>query len=65
MLGGCAAYHAYIASTLPVQTLLQPRDYINAFQLIIALLLLLASITIAQPTMSAPLYQAAPQARLH
>ena len=52
--------YAYIASTLPVQTLLQPRDYINAFQLIVALLLLLTSITIAQPTMSAPLYQAAP-----
>jgi len=32
--------YAYIASTLPVTTLLQPRDYINAWQLIVAMILL-------------------------
>jgi len=34
--------YASIASTLPVTTLLQPRDYINAWQLFIAMGLLLA-----------------------
>ncbi len=32
--------YAYIASMLPVTTLLQPRDYINSHQLIVALFLL-------------------------
>jgi carbon starvation protein len=32
--------YAYIASMLPVTTLLQPRDYINSHQLIVALVLL-------------------------
>jgi carbon starvation protein len=32
--------YAYIASVLPVTTLLQPRDFINAFQLMVAMLLL-------------------------
>jgi carbon starvation protein len=34
--------YAYIASTIPVTTLLQPRDYINAWQLFIAMGLLIA-----------------------
>jgi len=34
--------YAYIASTLPVTTLLQPRDFINAWQLFIAMALLCA-----------------------
>ncbi len=46
--------YAYIASTLPVQTLLQPRDYINSHQLFIALGLLAVGILIAHPTMVAP-----------
>ena len=33
--------YAFIASTLPVTTLLQPRDYINAWQLFVAMGLLL------------------------
>jgi len=33
--------YAFIASTLPVTTLLQPRDYINAWQLFIAMALLI------------------------
>jgi carbon starvation protein len=32
--------YAYFASVLPVTTLLQPRDYINAYQLLIAMVLL-------------------------
>ncbi len=32
--------YAYIASVLPVTTLLQPRDFINAYQLLIAMTLL-------------------------
>lgn len=35
--------YAWIASTLPVTTLLQPRDYINAWQLFIMMALLLIS----------------------
>jgi carbon starvation protein len=46
--------YAYIASTLPVTTLLQPRDYINAFQLCIAMLLLLLGVVIMHPPMVAP-----------
>jgi len=36
--------YAYVASTLPVTTLLQPRDYINAWQLFIAMGLLLVGV---------------------
>ena len=46
--------YAYIASTLPVTTLLQPRDYINAFQLCIAMLLLTLGIIATHPVMVAP-----------
>lgn len=46
--------YAYIASILPVQVLLQPRDYINAFQLVCAMGLILLGILITQPAMSAP-----------
>jgi len=46
--------YAYIASTLPVQTLLQPRDYINSHQLFVALGLLLLGVLVAHPTMVAP-----------
>lgn len=46
--------YAYVASTLPVTTLLQPRDYINAFQLCIAMALLLLGVLIVHPPMVAP-----------
>jgi len=39
--------YAWIASTLPVTTLLQPRDYINAWQLFIAMALLAAGVVSA------------------
>jgi carbon starvation protein len=46
--------YAYIASTLPVQKLLQPRDYINSHQLFIALAILVLGILVAHPIMVAP-----------
>ncbi len=52
--------YAYIASTLPVQTLLQPRDYINSHQLVIAMVLLGLGILIASPEMVAPAYNPEP-----
>jgi carbon starvation protein len=46
--------YAYAASILPVTVLLQPRDYINAFQLCIAMALLLLGIFVTHPPMVAP-----------
>ena len=46
--------YAYVASTLPVQTLLQPRDYINAQQLLIALALLCIGLFVSNPEIVAP-----------
>jgi len=46
--------YAYIASILPVQTLLQPRDYLNAYQLLVAMVLLAIGIIVAHPVMAAP-----------
>lgn len=46
--------YVYIASTLPVDLLLQPRDYINAHQLMIAMSLLFLGIIVAHPAMTAP-----------
>jgi len=46
--------YAYAASTLPVTVLLQPRDYINAFQLCIAIALLFLGVVITHPPMVAP-----------
>jgi carbon starvation protein len=39
--------YAFIASTLPVTTLLQPRDYINAWQLFIAMGLLIVGVVVS------------------
>jgi len=49
--------YAYVASTLPVTVLLQPRDYINAFQLCVAIILLLLGVIVAHPPMVAPTLQ--------
>ncbi len=46
--------YSFIASVLPVWTLLQPRDYINGHQLILGLGLLFLGILIAHPEMQAP-----------
>jgi len=56
--------YAYVASVLPVTTLLQPRDFINAYQLLIAMLLLVGGALIASFTadlsMAAPAFRSAP-----
>ncbi len=56
--------YAFIASVLPVTTLLQPRDYINAYQLVVAMLLLIVGVFAAsfsgQLHIVAPVYQANP-----
>ncbi len=46
--------YVFIASTTPVQILLQPRDYINAQQLIVAIVLMVLGLAVAHPQISAP-----------
>jgi len=47
-------FQAWLASSLPVQTLLQPRDFINSHQLMIAMALLTLGVIVAHPTIVAP-----------
>lgn len=51
--------YVFFASTVPVQKLLQPRDYINSHQLLIAMILLVLGIVIAHPTITAPAFNPA------
>jgi len=44
----------YFASTIPVQKLLQPRDYINSHQLLVSMVFLILGIFIAHPVLVAP-----------
>ena len=46
--------YVYIASTLPVWMLLQPRDYINSHQLILGLLLFYSGLLFLNPEITAP-----------
>ncbi|PKR78377.1 carbon starvation protein A [Halalkalibacillus sediminis] len=46
--------YVYIASTLPVWKLLQPRDYINSHQLIVGLALLYIGLLVTNPEVTAP-----------
>ena len=46
--------YAYIASTLPVWMLLQPRDYINTHELIFGLGVLYLALFIGHPPVVAP-----------
>lgn len=46
--------YVYIASTLPVWKLLQPRDFINSHQLIVGLLILYLGLLFTNPTITAP-----------
>jgi len=55
--------YAYIASVLPVTTLLQPRDFINAYQLLIAMVLLSAGVFLS--SLSGKLELVAPAVQLH
>jgi len=47
-------FYAYIASVLPVWLLLQPRDYLNAYQLVIGMTLMYIGLFILRPHISAP-----------
>lgn len=46
--------YVYFASIIPVQKLLQPRDYINSHQLMIAMGLIILGIIVAHPVITAP-----------
>jgi len=46
--------YSFIASVLPVWTLLQPRDYINSHQLFVGLGILFLALLVGHPTMQAP-----------
>ena len=48
--------YAAVASSLPVWSLLQPRDYINGIQLCIGLLILYLAFIIGAPQMTAPMF---------
>ena len=52
--------YCFIASVLPVWTLLQPRDFINSHELILALVLLVLGIVVAGFTGGADLFASAP-----
>ncbi|UII57672.1 carbon starvation protein A [Cytobacillus spongiae] len=51
--------YCYIASTLPVWKLLQPRDYINSHQLVVGLVILYAGLVFLQPKITAPMTNSA------
>jgi len=53
--------YCFIASTLPVQKLLQPRDYINAHQLFVIFALLFIGALWAHPTVVAPALNLSPE----
>jgi carbon starvation protein len=52
--------YAYIASVIPVNLLLQPRDYLSMVVLFLGLLLGYAGVFVSHPKMSAPFYIKAP-----
>lgn len=52
--------YCFIASVLPVWTLLQPRDFINSHQLVLALALLVLGLAVAGFTGEADLFSSAP-----
>jgi carbon starvation protein len=53
--------YSFVASVLPVWVLLQPRDYLNAHQLITGLSLLFLGLLVLHPTIQAPAVNAAPE----
>src|SRR5699024_10204973 len=50
--------YVYIASTLPVWKLLQPRDFINSHQLVVGLAILYLGLFFTNPTITAPVTNA-------
>ncbi len=53
--------YSFVASVLPVWLLLQPRDYLNAHQLITGLALLSLGLVVLQPAIVAPAINANPE----
>jgi carbon starvation protein len=53
--------YVFIASVLPVQVLLQPRDYINSHQLLVAMGLLVLGLLIAHPPVVADAVRLRPE----
>ena len=51
---GILLVYAFVASTLPVHVLLQPRDFINSYQLIVTMLLLSVGVVVSRPPLVAP-----------
>lgn len=58
---GILMVYTYVASILPVQTLLQPRDYLNSYQLILAMGLIVIGVLVAQPEIVAPAFNPSPE----
>ncbi|MEM8677929.1 MAG: carbon starvation protein A [Planctomycetota bacterium] len=52
--------YCFFASVLPVWLLLQPRDFVNSHQLVVALVLLVAGLFVAAATGQATLFGSAP-----
>ncbi|NQT40884.1 MAG: carbon starvation protein A, partial [Planctomycetes bacterium] len=52
--------YCFVASVLPVWLLLQPRDFINSHQLVVALVILVAGLAVAGWTGQADIAQSAP-----
>lgn len=53
-------FYAAVASALPVNLLLQPRDYLNSHQLLIAMGLLFVGLAVSHPPVVAPAFIPAP-----
>jgi carbon starvation protein len=53
--------YSFFASVLPVWLLLQPRDYLNAHQLITALVLLFVGLLVLRPEVQAPMVRMHPE----
>lgn len=51
--------YVYIASTLPVWKLLQPRDYINSHQLLVGLAIIYLGLFFSNPPITAPAFNSA------
>ncbi|SDJ84266.1 carbon starvation CstA family protein [Sediminibacillus albus] len=51
--------YVYVASTLPVWKLLQPRDYINSHQLVVGMAILYLGLLFTNPEVTAPVASAA------
>lgn len=56
---GFLLVYCFVASVLPVWVLLQPRDYVNSHQLLVALALLVLGIFVAHPPLVAPAFNTA------